>query len=100
MGATMLKNKVAAIYGSSGAVGSAIAGAFAREGARVFLTGRNLSKVDAVAKGIVDAGWRAEAAQRHTEFRGSSSTKRLRARTIGGGCRLSRSWPMWRSSWP
>jgi NAD(P)-dependent dehydrogenase (short-subunit alcohol dehydrogenase family) len=62
-GTTMLKDKVAVIYGSSGAVGSAIAGAFAREGARVFLTGRNLSKVDTVAKGIVDAGVRAEAAQ-------------------------------------
>jgi NAD(P)-dependent dehydrogenase (short-subunit alcohol dehydrogenase family) len=62
-GATMLKNKVAVIYGSSGAVGSAIAGAFAREGARVFLTGRNVSKVDTVAQGIMDAGGRAEAAQ-------------------------------------
>jgi NADP-dependent 3-hydroxy acid dehydrogenase YdfG len=51
------------VYGSSGAVGSAIAGAFAREGARVFLTGRNLSKVDTVAKAIMDAGGRAEAAQ-------------------------------------
>ncbi len=58
----MLKNKVAVIYGSSGAVGSAISGAFAREGARVFLTGRNLNKVDAVAKGIMDAGGMAEAA--------------------------------------
>lgn len=54
----MLKNKAAVIYGSSGAVGSAIAGAFAREGARVFLTGRNLSKVDTVAKG--DHGCRRE----------------------------------------
>ena len=59
----MLKDKVAVIYGSGGAVGSAIAGAFAREGAQVFLTGRNLSKVDAVANRIVDAGGRAEAAQ-------------------------------------
>lgn len=59
----MLKDKVAVIYGSGGAVGSAIAGAFAREGARVFLTGRNLRKVEAVAKAIVDAGGRAEAAQ-------------------------------------
>ena len=59
----MLKNKVAVIYGSGGAVGSAIAGAFAREGARVFLTGSNLCKVDAVTKGIVDAGGMGEAAQ-------------------------------------
>ena len=36
----MLKHKVAVIYGSGGAVGPVIAGAFAREGAQVFLTGR------------------------------------------------------------
>jgi len=51
----LLKNKVAVIDGSSGAVGSPIAGAFAREGARVFLTGRNRSKVYTVVKGIMDA---------------------------------------------
>ena len=59
----MLKDKVAVIYGGGGAVGLAIARAFAREGACVFLTGRNLSKVEAVAKGISDAGGKAEAAQ-------------------------------------
>lgn len=59
----MLKNKVAVIYGSSGAVGSAIAGAFARQGARVFLTGRSLGKIDTIAKGIMDAGGSAETAQ-------------------------------------
>ncbi len=59
----MLQNKVAVIYGSSGAVGSTIAEAFAREGARVFLTGRNLNRVNTVAKEILDAGGRAEAAQ-------------------------------------
>ena len=42
----MLANKNAVIYGAGGAIGGAIARAFAREGARVFLTGRNLSKVD------------------------------------------------------
>jgi NAD(P)-dependent dehydrogenase (short-subunit alcohol dehydrogenase family) len=36
----MLKNKVAVIYGAGGAVGSAVARAFAREGAKLFLTGR------------------------------------------------------------
>src|SRR5215813_9021509 len=59
----MLTNKNAVIYGAGGAIGGAIARAFAREGARVFLTGRNLSKVDAVAKEIIAAGGKAESAQ-------------------------------------
>jgi NAD(P)-dependent dehydrogenase (short-subunit alcohol dehydrogenase family) len=59
----MLTNKNAVIYGAGGAIGGAIARAFAREGARVFLTGRNLSKVDAVAKEIMAAGGTAESAQ-------------------------------------
>jgi NADP-dependent 3-hydroxy acid dehydrogenase YdfG len=41
------------IYGAGGAVGDAVSRAFAREGARVFLTGCNLSKVDAIAKAIM-----------------------------------------------
>jgi NAD(P)-dependent dehydrogenase (short-subunit alcohol dehydrogenase family) len=59
----MLTNKNAVIYGAGGAIGGAIARGFAREGARVFLTGRNLSKVDAVAKEIMAAGGTAESAQ-------------------------------------
>jgi NAD(P)-dependent dehydrogenase (short-subunit alcohol dehydrogenase family) len=51
------------IYGAGGAVGGAVATAFAREGARVFLTGRNLGNVDVVAKEIVAAHGKAEAAQ-------------------------------------
>src|SRR5215471_2021525 len=35
----MLKDKVAVIYGAGGAIGGAVARAFAREGATVFLTG-------------------------------------------------------------
>jgi len=56
----LLEHKTAVIYGAGGAVGSAVAKAFAREGAKVFLTGRNLNSVDAVAKHIVAAGGRAE----------------------------------------
>src|SRR5262249_57824574 len=62
-GKAMLTNKNAVIYGAGGAIGGAIARAFAREGARVFLTGRNLSKVGAVAKEIMAAGGKAESAQ-------------------------------------
>jgi 3-oxoacyl-[acyl-carrier protein] reductase len=57
----ILQNKTAVIYGGAGAVGSAVAQAFAREGARVFLAGRTLSKLQAVAKDIVAGGGQAEA---------------------------------------
>jgi NAD(P)-dependent dehydrogenase (short-subunit alcohol dehydrogenase family) len=46
-----LENKVAVIYGDGG-VGSAVAKAFAREGARVFLTGRTAKKLETIAQEI------------------------------------------------
>jgi NAD(P)-dependent dehydrogenase (short-subunit alcohol dehydrogenase family) len=59
----MLKNKVAVIYGAGGAIGGAVARAFASEGAKLFLTGRLQAPVEAVAKDIVSAGGSAEAAE-------------------------------------
>ena len=59
----LLQNKVAVIYGAGGAIGGAVARAFAAEGARVFLTGRLQGPVAAVAKDIVAAGAAAEAAE-------------------------------------
>jgi NAD(P)-dependent dehydrogenase (short-subunit alcohol dehydrogenase family) len=59
----MLKDKVAVVYGAGGAVGGAVARAFASEGARLSLTGRHLAPVEAVAKDIVAAGGSAEAAE-------------------------------------
>jgi NAD(P)-dependent dehydrogenase (short-subunit alcohol dehydrogenase family) len=59
----LLQDKVAVIYGAGGAIGGAVARAFAREGARLFLTGRHLAPVQAVAKDIVAAGGAAQAAQ-------------------------------------
>jgi NAD(P)-dependent dehydrogenase (short-subunit alcohol dehydrogenase family) len=59
----MLKDKVAVIYGAGGAIGSAVARAFAPEGANLFLTGRHLAPVEAVAEEIVAAGGSAEAAE-------------------------------------
>ena len=58
-----LAGKIAVIYGAGGAIGSAVAHAFAREGATLFLAGRNRAKVDAVAREVRAAGGRAEAAQ-------------------------------------
>ena len=59
----LLENKNAVIYGAAGAVGHAVARAFAREGARVFLTGRNLDAINTLAKEISAADGTAETAQ-------------------------------------
>ncbi len=59
----LLLDKNAVIHGAGGAIGGAVARTFAREGAKVFLAGRTLSRLDAVAKEIVTAGGVAETAQ-------------------------------------
>jgi 3-oxoacyl-[acyl-carrier protein] reductase len=59
----LLQDKTAIIYGAGGAIGSAVARAFGAEGARVFLTGRNLAQVQAVAEEIAAAGGSAEATE-------------------------------------
>ena len=59
----LLKDKVAVVYGAGGAVGGAVARAFAADGAKLFLTGRRLAPVEVVAKDIVSAGSSAEAAE-------------------------------------
>jgi len=59
----MLENKVAVTYGAGGSIGGAVALAFAREGAKVFLTGRQRAPVEVVAKEIVAAGGSAEVAE-------------------------------------
>src|SRR5215208_6935163 len=57
----LLDGKVAVVYGAGGAIGSAVARAFAREGAAVFVTGRRRAPVQAVADDIVHADGSAEA---------------------------------------
>jgi NADP-dependent 3-hydroxy acid dehydrogenase YdfG len=59
----LLRDKNAVIYGGGGAIGGAVARAFAREGAKVFLAGRTLAKLDAMAREISAAGGRAETAE-------------------------------------
>ena len=58
----LLENKNAVIYGAAGAIGAAVAHTFAREGARVFLVGRTLAPLEALAREITQAGGIAEAA--------------------------------------
>ena len=59
----LLQNKNAVIYGAGGGIGGAVARAFAREGAKLFLPGRQKASVEAVAKDIVSDGGSAEAAE-------------------------------------
>lgn len=57
-----LDEKIAVIYGD-GAVGAAIAKTFAREGARIFLTGRTPAKLEAIASEVLSAGGTIETAR-------------------------------------
>src|SRR5688572_28834209 len=59
----LLKDKNAVIYGAGGNIGSAVARAFARDGAKVFLAGLTVPKLEALVEEISVAGGIAEAAQ-------------------------------------
>lgn len=58
----LLSGKNAVVYGAAGAIGGAVARAFGREGATVFLAGRRQQGLDQVAAGIRAAGGTAETA--------------------------------------
>jgi 3-oxoacyl-[acyl-carrier protein] reductase len=59
----LLEAKNAIIYGGGGTIGGAVARAFAREGATVFLAGRTPARLEAVADEIRGAGGVAETAE-------------------------------------
>jgi 3-oxoacyl-[acyl-carrier protein] reductase len=59
----LLDNKIAVVYGASGAIGSSVATAFALEGADLYLAGRTEQKLEKVAGTILDLGRRADVAQ-------------------------------------
>ena len=52
----LLEGKVAVVYGAAGAMGSAVARAFAREGAHVELAGRTLERVQSLATELTGGG--------------------------------------------
>jgi 3-oxoacyl-[acyl-carrier protein] reductase len=58
----LLEGKNAVIYGGGGSIGGAVARAFAREGARVFLAGRTEATLEKVADAIRSDGGSAETA--------------------------------------
>ncbi len=59
----LLSGKRAVIYGAAGAIGNAVSRAFAREGAQLFLAGRTLERVEAVAGELTAAGASAASAR-------------------------------------
>jgi NAD(P)-dependent dehydrogenase (short-subunit alcohol dehydrogenase family) len=59
----VLEGKNAIVYGAGGSMRGAVARAFAREGARVFLAGRTLAQLDEVADEIRASGGAAESGQ-------------------------------------
>jgi 3-oxoacyl-[acyl-carrier protein] reductase len=56
-----LKNKVAVVFAASGEIAGAVAESFARHGAKVYVTGRNLAAIKALADKIKTSGGYAEA---------------------------------------
>jgi len=58
----LLKGRNAVIYGAAGSLGSSIAKAFAKEGARLFLAGRTLATLEETANEITNNGRAAEIA--------------------------------------
>ena len=58
----LLEGRNAVIYGGGGSIGSAVAEAFAREGARVHLVGRTLERLESAAGRIRAIGGAAETA--------------------------------------
>ena len=56
-----LKDKVAVVFAASGEIAGAVARSFAEHGAKVYVTGRNLSAVKALAGEIKAAGGQAVA---------------------------------------
>jgi 3-oxoacyl-[acyl-carrier protein] reductase len=59
----LLEHKNAVVYGGAGSVGRAVARAFAREGARVFLAGRTRATLDRVAEELSGSGGSVETAE-------------------------------------
>jgi NAD(P)-dependent dehydrogenase (short-subunit alcohol dehydrogenase family) len=62
-GSRLLQGKNAIVYGGGGGIGAGVSRAFAREGATVFLAGRNREPLEAVAASIRTVGGTAEVAE-------------------------------------
>jgi 3-oxoacyl-[acyl-carrier protein] reductase len=81
----LLKDRTAIVHGASGSVGSAVARAFAREGAEVHLTGRTLSTLEEVANRVRDHGGKARVAELDAVDRDAVERHAARAAEQSGG---------------
>src|SRR5579859_8053446 len=70
----LLEGKTAIVYGAAGAIGSAVAKAYAREGADVHLAGRSIESLQAVAAVIRADGHVAHTARVDTLDRAAVET--------------------------
>jgi 3-oxoacyl-[acyl-carrier protein] reductase len=81
----LLENKTAIVHGGGGAIGSAVARAYAREGAEVHLTGRTEAALATVAQRIRDDGGTAHVAQLDVLDRGAVEQHASAVADTGGG---------------
>ena len=84
-----LENKNAVVYGAAGAIGGAVARAFAREGARVFLAGRTLGTLDVVAEEIRAAGGTADTSVVDASDQASVAAHAAHMATVAGSIDIS-----------
>src|SRR2546423_15613717 len=85
----LLENKNAVVYGAGGAIGAAVASAFAREGARVFLAGRTRATLDKGASEISARGGFAEGAEGDALDEGKGGGHALAITRNAGGLGIS-----------
>jgi 3-oxoacyl-[acyl-carrier protein] reductase len=80
----LLANKTAIIYGAAGSIGSAVASAYAREGATAHLTGRTRASLDGVAERIRSGGGTAYVTQLDVLDRGAVERHAAAVAAAGG----------------
>ncbi|MER7848173.1 SDR family oxidoreductase [Kitasatospora sp. NPDC096077] len=85
----LLEKKNAIVYGAGGAVGSAVALAFAREGAQVFLAGRTPATLEGVAGRIRSCGGRAHPAEVDVLDEGAVEAHAARVVEVAGSVDVS-----------
>lgn len=82
----LLEDKVAVVYGAAGAIGSAVARTFAREGAHVHLAGRTRSTLEKVAAEITETGGTASVGV--VDALDAESVRRHAAEVVAGSGRI------------
>src|ERR1700735_2539337 len=85
----LLENKNAIVYGAAGAIGAAVARAYAGEGARLFLAGRTLETLEEVAADIRARGGTATTARVDAMDKAAVDTHADQVATAAGSIDIS-----------